>query len=216
MIAVADVITSAGDLLLDEDHVRYPVDELIRWSNEAMGAILGRKPSAFSTITVVSLAQGTKQTLPAGSKVLLDVIRNIKADGTTPGRAIRRSDRQQLDDVDPTWHTAKPKSEIRNYTYDDRISDTYYVYPPAVAGTKVELAHAVLPAEIMNITGILQIGLEYKAAVVNYLCYRANSKESEYSNPAAAVAFYQAFEAELGNKTAADMMASPNQAQNSV
>ncbi len=216
MIPVADVIVSAGDLLLDEDHIRYPVDELVRWSNECMGAILNRKPSAFATITVATLVQGTKQTLPAGGKVLLDVIRNIKADGTTPGRAIRRSDRQQLDDVDPNWHTSKPKAEVRNYTYDDRISDTYYVHPPVIAGTKVELSHAVLPADVANENGSLDIGMEYKEAIVNYLAYRANSKESEYSNPAAAVAFYQAFEAALGVKTASEMMASPNQAQNSV
>lgn len=216
MLPVSTVFDQVGYLLLDSKHTRFPENELILWTNEAMGAILNRKPAAFSTTTIHELALGTKQEIPADSATFLDVTRNMNGDGLTPGRAVRRTDRQLLDDTDPDWHTGKARAEIRHYTFDDRVPRVFYCYPPAIAGTKVELVHAKLPPAVASKTESLAIAPEYLEAVTNYVAYRANAKDSEYSNPAAATAFYQVFEASLGNKTAGELMASPNQAQNSV
>ena len=216
MIPFSEVIDRAGDLLLDGDHVRWTKQELVRWGNEAMGAILTRKPAAFAVNVAHTLNAGTKQTIPGDGSLFLDVPHNLKADGVTPGRSVRRTDRQLLDDTDPDWHAGKPSNVIRNYTFDDRVPKIFYTYPPAIAGTKVELTHAVLPAPIADEAGTLDIGREYLEPVVNYVAYRANSKDSEYANPNAAIAYYQAFEAALGGKTQAEVATSPNQAQNSV
>ena len=64
--------------------------------------------------------------------------------------------------------------------------------------------------------GSLDIGAEYQEAVVNYVAYRCNTKDSEFAAPAVATAFYQAFEASLGIKTTTQAAASPNQPGNSV
>lgn len=215
-IPVSDVLTKAGYLLIDESHVRWTVSELIGWINEAAGAILTRRPAAFSRRSVHALAGGTLQSVPTGGAMLLDVTRNIKADGTTPGAVIRRTDRQLLDDSDPNWHTSREKSSIRSYTYDDRTPSIFYVYPPAVAGTKVEVLDAAMPAAVATQSDSLAINAEYLEAVINYVCYRCHTKDSEYANPANAIAFYQAFEAGLGIKTQTQAMASPNQPTNSV
>ena len=213
MQAVSDRV---GDLLLDEDLVRWPIAERIRWANEAMGAILSRRPAALARRAVHTLALGTYQTIPAASSILLDVVRNIGADGTTPGAPIRRSDRQQIDDTDPNWHEMTPASKIKQYTYDDRVPTVFYVYPPAIAGTKVEILEAALPAEISAIGDSISISAEYMEAVVNYVCYRCHSKDSEFANGAVAAAFYQAFEASLGIKNQNQIVISPNRPETSV
>lgn len=213
MQAVSDRVS---DLLLDADLVRWPVAERIRWANESMGAILSRRPAALARRSVVSLVAGSYQTIPADGSILLDVPRNIAANGTTSGRPIRRTDRQLLDDSDPDWQTGTAKSEVRQYTYDDRAPKSFYVYPPVVAGTKVELFDAALPADIAAIGESLDIGAEYMETVVNYVCYRCHSKDSEFSNGAVATAFYQAFEAALGVKNQSTTAASPNQPSNAV
>lgn len=210
------VDSRVSDLLIDPDYDRWTVDERIRWANEAMGAIMTRRPAAFARRIVHTLVAGAYQELPADSSVLLDVTRNMAADGNTSGRPIRRTDRQLLDDSDPDWTTKTPKAEVRQYVYDDRVPKAFYVYPPAVAGTKVEMLDAALPADITSLAGTLGIGAEYLEAVVNYVCYRCNSKDSEYSNAAVATAFYQAFEASLGIKSQTQQAASPNQPTNSV
>lgn len=215
-ILVSDVLARTDDILMDEDRVRWPEEERIRWMNDAMGAIINRRPGALGKRDVVELAAGTYQALPEGGSILLDVVRNINSDGVSPGYPIRRTDRQLLDDSDPTWHTGKQKAKILHYTFDDRLPKVFYVYPPAIAATKVELLYAALPEAVDDPDDELQIGAEYMEAVVNYVCYRANIKDSEFAQGAISTAFYQAFEAALGMKAQADVTASPNQPVNSV
>lgn len=217
-IRVSDIALRVGDLLLDEDHIRWPLAEIIRWANEAMGAILNRHPQAFSRVSVMSLVAGTKQTLPEGGVSLLDVVRNIADDGVTPGSAIRRTDRQQLDDAMSDWHLIKPKKAVRQYMHDDRMPTVFYVYPPVVADVKVELVDTMLPAEVAedDEDGEFDCRVEYTEAVVNFVCYRCNSKDADFANGQIAGGYYQAFEAALGVKTQAQMAASPNQPTNSV
>lgn len=215
-IPVSDVLVRIDDMLNDDDRSRWPADERIRYMNDAMGAIITRRPAAFSTRAVHELAAGTAQSLPAGGVLLLDVVRNLAADGVAPGMPIRRTDRQLLDDSDPTWHTAKPKAVIKHFTFDDRVPKEWYCYPPAIAGTKVELLHAVLPEPIASEAAELAIGREYMEAVVNYVCYRCKAKDSENGVTAEGAAYYAAFTAALGEKSQADVNASPNQPGNSV
>lgn len=214
MIAVSDIAARVAYLLIDPDHIRWSMEELIAWMNESAGAIMTRRPAAFARRSVVALQAGTLQNITG--VMLLDVVRNFAANGTTPGAIIRRTDRQLLDDSDPEWHTAKPKSVVKQYTYDDRTPQIFYVYPPVTAGVKVEVLDAALPEPISADTDSLAIGSEYLEAVLNYVCYRCNTKDSEYASPALAISFYQAFEAALGIKSQTQIAASPNQPGNSV
>ena len=209
MILVSDIVTKVGHLMLDPTHVRWTEAEIIGWINESAGAILTRRPAAFARRSVHTLIAGTLQSIPAGGAMLLDVVRNIGADGVKPGEAIRRTDRQLLDDSDANWHTAKPKSAVKQYTYDDRAPQIFYVYPPVVSGVKVEVLDAALPPSVSTTGDQLDLNNEYTEAVVNYVAYRCNIKDSEYASPAAAINYYQAFEASLGIKSQTQAAASP-------
>ncbi|HJV52786.1 MAG TPA: DUF6682 family protein [Noviherbaspirillum sp.] len=215
-IAVADVLARTDDLLMDADRVRWTAEERIRWINEAAGAILIRRPAARAMTVALPLSAGTLQAIPDNGVQFLDLVCNLAADGVTAGRVIRRTDRQLLDDADPDWHAAKPVATVKQYTFDDRMPKTFYVYPPAIAGTKVRLVHAELPPSVSASTDSFDLQPEYLGAVVNYVCYRANSKDSEFANGAVATAFYQAFEAELGIQSQVQVNASPNQPTTSV
>lgn len=220
MIPVQDIIDRVTDLLLDkergDDEARWTDDELIRWINDSRMAILTRRPQACSKVATVTLQAGTYQVIPSDGIQLLDVIRNMGTSGTAPGRAIRRTDRQAIDDTDLYWHKATPKAEISQFTFDDRIPKDYYVTPPAVAGTKIQISYTAIPAEITALTDDYDIALEYMDPVVNYVAYRAKSKDSEYANAAEAAAFYNAFGDALGVQAAGQNSTSPNQPGNSV
>jgi hypothetical protein len=220
MIPVQDIIDRVTDLLLDkdrqDDEARWADAELLRWINDSRMAILIRRPVACSKIANFTLAAGTYQSIPADGTQLLDIIRNMGADGNTPGRVIRRTDRQNIDDFDLNWHAATQSAEISQFTYDDRTPKNFFVTPPAIAGTKIMASYAAIPAEVTAITDNLDISLEYIDAVVNYTCYRAKSKDSEYANAAEAAAFYGAFNDTLGMTQQGQSANSPNQPGNSV
>lgn len=219
MIPVQDIANRLIDLLLDydrgDDQARWSDPELIRWINDARMAILSRRPSACGKVATVALAQGSHQSLPEDGVILFDVICNMGA-GSAPGRAIRRTDRQNLDDDDMYWHKATAKSEISQFTLDDRTPKDFFVWPPAVAGTQVRLSYAAIPPAVTGLEDSLEIGLECMDAVVNYVAYRAKSKDSQYANAAEAAAFYGAFADALGSQNQAQAGASPNQPGNSA
>lgn len=219
-IPVQAIFDRVIDLLLDknraDDDARWPDAELLRWTNDSRMAILTRRPVACSKVANITLIAGTYQTIPADGTQLLDVIRNMGADGNTPGRSIRRTDRQNLDDNDLNWHAGAQSATISQFTYDDRTPKSFFVSPPAVAGTKVMTSYAAIPAEVTSKTDSLDIGLEYLDAVVNYVCYRAKSKDSEYANAAEAAAYYGAFNDNLGVTQQGQSANSPNQPGNSV
>lgn len=219
-IPVQDIIDRVTDLLLDkdraDDQARWTDDELIRWLNDSRMAILTRRPAACSKTVVQTLVAGTLQSLPDGGVMLLDVVRNMGTDGATPGRSIRRTDRQNIDDNDMYWHKGRSSTEISQFTYDDRNPKEYFVFPPATAGTRVQIVHAAIPAAVTALTDNLDIGLEYMDAPVNYVCYRAKSKDSEYANAAEAAGFYAAFNDVLGVNAQSQSTTSPNQPGNSV
>lgn len=220
MILVQDIINRVVDLLLDYDRAdeeaRWSNAELIRWINDSRMAILTRKPSACSKIAVLPLIAGSQQAIPTDGTLLLDLICNMGLSGTSAGRSIRRTDRQNLDDDDLYWQKATPRAEISQFTFDDRTPKDFFVWPPAVEGTNVKLSYVAIPAAVATLADTLDIGLETMDAVVNYIAFRAKSKDSQYANAAEAAAFYGAFADALGTQSQTQVAASPNQPGNSV
>jgi hypothetical protein len=220
MIPVQDIINRVLDLLLDydrgNDEARWTDAELIRWINDSRLAIITRKPSACAKIATIPLVQGTQQSIPADGVQFLDGICNMGTSGTAPGRTLRRTDRQNIDDDDLYWHKATPKAEISQFTFDDRTPKDFFVWPPAVTGTQIKISYAAIPTAVTALTDSLDLGLEYMDAVVNYIAYRAKSKDSQYANAGEAASFYGLFGESLGLQAQTSSAASPNQPGNSV
>lgn len=209
-ISVATLIERAGFLLQDEEFVRWTIPELISWINEAAGALVTMRPSAGAQVVVLTLKAGTQQLLDDKVVQLLDVVRNLEADETTPGRAIRLAERHLFDSSDPDWHTRPGKAVIKHYIYDDRTPNVFYVYPPALDGIKVQASLTSMPTLVTDQTDTLELDNQFESALVNYVVFRAMAKDSEYANGAIATGYYQAFQAALGGKDAGEQSVSPN------
>lgn len=209
-----NVIDRAADVLQDLTNVRWTVNELIRWLNTGQRQVVMLRPDAKYTLASVILVQGTKQTLPAGSLKLLDVIRNMGANGTTPGNVIRLISREVLDAQSPDWHTvANASGIIKHYMYDVRTPLNYYVFPqvPATPVVEVEIAHSVAPTDLATAASSVDLPDTYENAMVDYLLFRTYSKDAEYAgDPNRAAMYYQMFMAGLGMKTKVDITVGPS------
>lgn len=219
---VSDITSRARILLNDQDGTRWLDNELVSWINDAQKLIALTRPDASVSNAALTLVAGTKQSIPAAGFRLLDVVRNLAADGTTGGRSIRHVDREVLDSQDPLWHTTTTSGTIKHFIYDNRDPKNFYVYPPAIAGTKVEAMYSVAPTEIIydgtNATTIantlatnLTVSDIYLEAVLNYVMYRSYSKDAEFSqNPQLAAGYLQTVYSMLGIKTQKDVAFSPD------
>lgn len=200
---VSDLITRARSLLNDEDlnQYRWQDSELIAWLNDAQRAVAILRPDSCPDTKVVTLAAGTKQTIPEENFRLLDIVRNVDAGGL-PGRTVSIIERETLDLFDPYWHKAKPKSEARHFTYDERTPTVYFVYPPVTAGAQVEAVFSKYPEKVETLDDDLGLPETYFDATLNYLLFRAYSKDTEFTaNPQVAGAYLAAFNGVMGVKT---------------
>ncbi len=213
-LTAANILTRASDIIQDQTNVRWPVDELLRYLNDGRREIAIARPDLYATTAVITLASGTRQELPADGSRFLDAIRNMSGASApySAGRAVRVVEREILDAQKPDWHTETATAVISHFMFDERNPRVFYVYPPA-SGAKLEVVYSQTPVEISSTATELTNEDIYAGALVDYVCYRAFSKDSEYAgNAQRAVLHYQQFSNSLGLGRKVTLVASPNTA----
>lgn len=145
---------------------RWTEIEQVTYANYGQVAIAKYLPMAGSRCDAIKLRTGTKQDLtnvlaaaiiPGDGSTsadafgiqLLDIIRNMGADGATPGRVVRIVDVETKDSNDPDWHT-KTGAVVREFVFDKTLPKVFYVVPgvPAATNVWVELAWMAEPRRI--------------------------------------------------------------------
>jgi hypothetical protein len=187
---------------------RWTQRELVSALNDGQKAIAKYMPSSCSRVDAVKLKAGTKQSIETilaadikpgdGSTAatvlghyLQSVVRNMGADGLTPGNAIRIADREILDTNTPNWHT-QTGAAVSIYTFDPRQPKVFYVSPgvPSATSVWVELSFLANPIEIspsgsygMDGTSTVTISVDdkYVDDLVNYILARAYMKDAEFA-----------------------------------
>ncbi len=214
-IKVTDIVKRVEDVLQDSN-VRWPRLELQNWLNEAYLQIVLLRPDATAKTGTFTCVSGTRQVLTTGFPTairLLDVVRNLAA--TSAKKVIRLVDRSVLDDQRPSWHAETATVDIQHFTFDPRQPKEFFVYPPATTAAQIEViytdapgAHTLTAAQLDPTGGSAEtIKLDdiYLSALIDWILYRAFSKDSEFAaNAARANAHYQAFTAGVGAKSQSD------------
>lgn len=204
-ITAQTIIDKAQIVLQDTTAVRWSEPELLGWLNDGQREIVILRPDANATIANTTLVAGTLQTIPAGGYQLLGVIRNMGSSGNTPGRAVRRVDRDTLDSQIPDWHTAASSDTTVHFVFESTVPKRFYVYPPANAGQRLEISYSAAPADVAALGNTITLDDIYANPLTDYILYRAFSKDFEQQGTAAqAAAARQSFENTLGLKAASD------------
>jgi hypothetical protein len=214
---VSAIVNRATRLLQDATNVRWPEAELVDWLNDGQREVALIRPDAsVVNAPMTLLANSTKQTLPAVGIRLLDVVRNMGADGLTPGNVVRLVTREVLDAQIPTWHVDAGMAAIKHFCNDPRDPKHFYVYPRPHATTvvQVEVLYSSAPADCVlpSATPAAVISLDdvYGNALLDYVLYRGYSKDAEYAaNAQRAAGHYSAFALSLGVKLKTDMATAP-------
>jgi hypothetical protein len=214
-VTAKTIIDKASVQLIDLANIRWTRSELLAWLNDGLRQIVLIQPSASSTTVSKKLDAGTRQTLPTGGWLLLQMYRNMGTTGTTPGRAIRIVSRELLDNFNPNWHTATAAAEVRNYIYDIQDQTVFYVYPPNTGTQYVELNYSAQPTDLTSETEAIPIFDIFQSALVDYILYRACSKDAEYAPGLQLAQGYLAtFVAAVGGKAQTETTNDPVQALN--
>lgn len=207
-----DVIDSARAELNDPEEVRWNSDALLAYFNDALQALASVRPDTSTITETVELAAGTRQELPATGIRLIKIVRNMGANGATPGRPVAKGDLQTKDAIDPTWHTTTGTGTVYEYFYDPLVPREFYV-DPGVGGTttSVLMTYAVSPQAVTTPRATdLPVDAVYSPALREWMLYRAWGGDDEQSpNYVQARERLNTFFRLLGAKVQADVAAAP-------
>lgn len=211
-ITAQSIIDKASTQLLDPSNVRWTRAELLGWVNDAQRQIVLMQPNATNKVSTIRLAAGTRQSIPSDGWTLLGVIRYMGTDGTRPGRAVRLVSQQIMDAYTPNWHAATPSVVPQSYIFDQQDQTVFYVYPPNTGNGYVQINYSPEPADLTLESQVIGVSDIFQTAILDYVLYRANSKDAEYA-PGLALAggYLQTFMATMGIKSDTELKNSPNQ-----
>lgn len=217
----AEVMRKASTILNDAGATRWTLPELLDWLNGATSEIAILKPTATAVTVALELDAGTKQAVPEGYHQILSVIRN-----TASGKVVTPTTREVIDAQLPGWHSttvlafATNVSHFINVPEDQKI---FYVCPGNDGNGSIEVVASAIPAKIArppnpldldSYTANVPLGDIYQNAVIDYMLYRAFSKDAAIPGAAQrAAAYYSAFSGALGVKTQQEAARGPDAPQ---
>jgi len=189
------LLRRASILLQDSAMDRWQEDELLDWASDGQREYVRLRPDACVRNIDFGLAVGAQQQLPADAVSLIEIVRNKN------GNPVRQMARRALDSQIRDWTSpSRAKPVVAHYCYTATNPKVFQVYPPSPGGNVVELAYHAIPPDVA-LTGLLAVDDSAVPALLDYLMFRALSKDAEFAaeNPGAAM-HYQAFVAAATGK----------------
>ena len=210
-VKVIDIIDKAEEILQDTTNVRWTQATLLGYLNDAQREIVLYRPDANPVNESFTLAQASKQTLPAAGLRLLNIYKN---DSPTT-KPITNIEKRVLDDQIEDWH-GTTGTTVEHYIYDPVDPKVFYVYPhPSGGGHTISIVYSSAPGDITisnftSDTTVISLDDVYANAILDYMLYRAYQKDTEYAGDMQRSAMYlQSFQNSLGVKNQVDAGSTP-------
>jgi len=206
---VIDLIDRAEELLQDTTNVRWSQAELLNYFNDAQKHIVMQRPDANMVNYTHTCSATAKQSLPTNSIKLMNVIRNAS------GNAVSLVDRYALDQIEPTWYTGSANTAVKHWMYDSLDPTVFYVYPVPTASVQLELVYSAQPNDIAmgnfsSDTTVISLNDSYRNPILDYMLYRAYSKDTEGGGSAQkSTSYFQSCQASLQIKVQIDSQTNP-------
>jgi hypothetical protein len=183
LATTTEILLLAGNQLEDATGVKWTADAMVPYLNMAIAAIVKLQPQALPTLLTLNLIAGTAQYLPSNTRMLLDVVCNISAQGV-PGTVPGKFSRKKMDMLLPDWQTWTANAIVQFVLIDDDDPFTIYTFPPQPAANRgaLQLKVSQMPNDIVNTDDPFPLDISYRNECVDYLIYRALFEETTIPN----------------------------------
>lgn len=225
-VLASAIFSEADAVLLDTAKIRWPDAEKLVYLNAGQRQIVFFKPDAYVVNDVYSLVAGAKQSIPDGTSsfqnaasatlkegvALVKIVRNMGADGLTPGAIISPIGSDFLDSYNPDWHTESQVAAAKNYILNNEDPKRFYVTPPNNGTGYVEAIYSALPADVVTAATVITLADVYRDSLLNYVLFRCYDKDAAFSplNAQRAAGKWNLFVTSLGRMDLVVKMISPN------
>lgn len=196
-VLASTLIAECAIDLLDTSYDRWSQDNWLVFLNAGERQLIYFKPTCYTVTAVYQLAAGTKQNLPDGTATyqnpssatlkqaveLIDITRNMGADGLTAGASIRRTSLKDLDETLPAWRSATAAATTLNYVFNPEDRTKFEVYPPQPSSSRgwIEAVYSAVPTVIASAATAINLRDEYAEPLKVYMKHRAYAVDAQIS-----------------------------------
>lgn len=174
-----DIDDLVSGFLQDTAATQWLRADRLRWINAGVRDIATYRPKATTVSQNLLLTAGsTRQAVPADTIGVLDLVCNMGATGTTPGRAITTVATERLSASAPNWRKDRGAA-VRHLVLDDRDPSAFYVWPAPSSAVYVEALLHKHPAPIAAMSEVLPLDNSYQNPLVDYVMHLAFAQEIE-------------------------------------
>lgn len=194
MISVTEVLQQAATALTDTRHVRWSKPEIIDYLNDGLSAVLIRKPNAFMARTTLTVSSNPVE-LPDNAYALMSVekIGDVRGQFTPI---------ETLDRFYPDWRVKEGVPQAWTKATDELTQ--FWLYPVPSKPVDVDVQYSQI-IKVDGEEGFIPIQTVYQSILLDYILYRAFSKDAENASEAQkSGAHYQLFNAALADKNTTD------------
>lgn len=188
MLTAQDIIDRARDQLKDTSELgygyiyRYSDDDLMAYMTMGTRSIVRLKPSANASLAYHTCTATPRQRLnPTEFNAILQVLFNEEgpAASNVGGRPIQTVERDVMD----TFHTLWPVStavvgesptRFKAACLDAKDPLGFWLFPTPRDTDSVVVTASVIPVQIVDVTDSIEIGDEYAAPLVDFVCHMAS------------------------------------------
>lgn len=212
-------MTEARDALQDtaSGNYRWTEAELLRYVNGSTRQILLLLPESNPVEYLFTTVAGSRQTLPT------DGIKFIKATHNYGGGArttvIKYVEEDVLNSLLADWPSdttpvlpGTTSTWFQHYSHDPREPKIFSLYPaPDIAGRQLYIVYSQMPTKLTAKGQTYPLDDVYANAAIEYIVYRALTKEGRYSLPSEfRVELWNNFLRGLGFKVQSEARVSPD------
>lgn len=203
-IAVVDVLGRVNTQLRDPGFIRWAKSELLGYFNDAVRAVVLKRPDATAAVIPFECAAGVRQQLPESVYQLIDIV------GQDSGRAVVPADRVTLDTADPMWRTISGEVSAEAFLYNPALPQYFMLYPGVADGVMLEIAASLYPVEVTledldeEDPVAMAISDIFINPVVDWCLYRAFSKDAPGQDDSLAKQHLQNYNDAMGIKNKVD------------
>ena len=215
-ITAQSIIRRVAEQLQDLGSVRWPVAKLVRDLNDGQRELVSKRPDAATLTLSTALVAGARQSLPINAIQLIDVAGN-----TASQKALTKADAGLMDSFMRGWKSSAPALDAVHFMYDMREPRIFYVYPPALATSSLDLVCPVYPTDITDpaagaafsaVTGNLSVADQWGNALHDWVLYRAWSMDAEFGgNAVLAAGYLSLFKTAIGEQAQASAAVAPKE-----
>lgn len=190
-----ELIQTARHIVVDNDAVdlRQADTELLGYFNDGMKEASGLQPELFTSIGDFLCTPGAAEQ----AVTFLDAQEIVDVLCIHGGEALTRFDMKILDAYMPGWRNATPAA-AKQWAPFDGSKLKFFIYPPApMTSQTLDVQYVRNPVALGLDDQITEIPVSLIPAMVDYIIYRAESKDDEHVLSQRAAMHYESFKSKV-------------------